>query len=93
MPTPFLPPNGNSKDDLFFKNMFFNILEMQETLRELIEGYNKLVIRLNLTILKNPNNLPQTDDLILVTKFRQIAIEEIAFVKEHVNYYNQRINP
>ncbi len=92
MPTPFLPPNGNSKDDLFFKNMFFNILEMQETLRELIEGYNKLVIRLNLNILKNPNTLPQTDDLILVTKFRQIAIEEIAFVKEHVNYYNQRIN-
>ncbi|WP_435263563.1 hypothetical protein [Tenacibaculum sp. nBUS_03] len=92
MPIPFLHPNGNSEEDIFLKNAFFNILEMQELLRDLLENYNKFTIHTNLNILTHPAQIDSSNDLIKLIKFRRIIREEITFVQKTINIYNKKIN-
>ena len=92
MPSPFLHPNGNSDIDLYFKNIFFRILEMQETLRDLIEYYNKFTIKTNLNFLSHPAQIHNSTEIKNLIKLRNVVSEEIDFVKNEISNYNSRIN-
>ena len=92
MTAPFLHPNGNSQEDLSLKNIFFNLLEMMETLRYLLESYNKFIIHNNLIFLTHPAQMHHTNDLKKMINYRKIVRKEILFVKNAIKNYNQQIN-
>ena len=78
MPIPFLPPKGYTEKDTFFIDIFFYILEIQETLRDIIEHYNRFTINTNLNILSHPAQIDDhSEELLQLIQFRRIVIEEI----------------
>ncbi len=92
MPTPYLPPNGNSREDVVFIDRFFNFLEMTEALRDLLEHYNRFTIHTNLNFLTHPMQIHSSDDFIRLIKFRKIILKEIAFVRNEILNYNNTID-
>lgn len=92
IPTPYLPPNGKGKEDVIFIDRFFNILEMQEALRDLLDHYNKFTIHTNLIFLTHPAQIYSSDDFIRLIKFRKIILKEIAFVRDEILNYNNTID-
>ena len=91
MPTPYLHPNGNSKADLFYKNRFFYILDIKESLRNLLEHYNKFMIHTNLNILSHPAQIHISEELPKLLSYRRLMIKEIKFVKNEILKYNNSI--
>ena len=92
MTIPFLHPNGNTSKDIHLKNTFFHILEMLETLRYLLESYNKFIIHTNLNFLTHPAQVHFSDDILKMINFRKIVRKEILFVDNAIKNYNQEIN-
>lgn len=93
MPTPYLYPNGESEDDLFFRDTFFKILENEELLRNMLENYNTFTIKTNLNRLSHPAYIHLfSDDLSRLFNFRRIIINEIESLKNKINNYNRKIN-
>ena len=93
MPIPFLPPKGYTEKDTFFIDIFFYILEIQETLRDIIEHYNRFTINTNLNILSHPAQIDDhSEELLQLIQFRRIVIEEIEFVKNEIKKYNDKIS-
>ena len=92
MITPYLPPNGDNDKDEYFKNMFFNILEMIETLRYLLENYNKFIIRSNIGIITHPGQTHLSINFPKMIKFSRAVREEIIFVKNSIKKYNSQID-
>ena len=90
--TPFLPPNGKSKKDLFFRNTFFDILNIQEILREILECYNKFVIQYNLKVLSKSSHLYESENLLNILKLRYAVIQKINIVNNEIVEYNNKIN-
>ncbi|WP_440881715.1 hypothetical protein [Tenacibaculum sp. C7A-26P2] len=91
MPTPYLHPNGNSEADLFYKNRFFYILDIKESLRNLLEHYNKFTIHTNLNVLSHPAQIHISEELPKLLAYRRLMIKEIKFVKNEILKYNSLI--
>ena len=92
MDIPFLHPNGNSSKDISLKNIFFDILEMMETLRYLLENYNKFIIHTNLNFLTHPAQVHNSFDLNKMINYRKTVQKEILFVNNAIKNYNKKIN-
>ncbi len=90
--TPFLPPNGKSEKDIFFRNTFFDILNIQEILREILECYNKFIIQYNLKVLSKSSLLYESENLLNLLKLRHAVIQKINIVNNEIIEYNNKIN-